>query len=114
MGLRGPKKGSKYKCTQEAAMFRDYLRKKMLEAKAEIVESMIQKAKGCPIIDKKDETGERIFDLPPDSRAFDSICDQAFGKVPQPIEGSGEDGEFLHKVIATQEQISRFAKRHVK
>jgi len=33
----------------------------------------------------------------PDGKAIDSMLDRAFGKATQPVEGSGENGEFIFK-----------------
>lgn len=94
----GRPKGMKNKSTIETEAFRAYLRQKISEAAEELIEAMVTKAKGCAIIDKKDDTGERIYDLPPDPQAFKVLMDYSHGKKNDvKVEGPGENGEFVIK-----------------
>ena len=99
MGKRGPKKGAVYEKNKDAEQIRLFFRQRISEEKEALVNAMVDKAKGCAIIDKKDDTGERIYDLPPDPQAFKALMEHGIGKPPQPIEGTGEDGELIVKVI---------------
>jgi hypothetical protein len=94
MGLRGPKKGVKYRCTVEKERIRDAIRSIVEREVREMVERQIDRAKGCAIIDKKDDTGERIYDLPPDPAAFKTLIEQAIGKAPQALDITS-DGDRL-------------------
>lgn len=56
-----------------------------------ILESMHEKARGVAIIDKKDDTGERIFDLPPDPVAAKLLIEHAIGKPPEALDITSGD-----------------------
>lgn len=85
---------------QGAGFPKGKLKQKTLEKKAEreiifsfvserltgILEAMHSKAVGCAIIDKKDDTGERIFDLPPDEKAAKLLLEYAYGKPQQYVD----------------------------
>lgn len=88
----GPKKGAKYKKTLEKEAFRAIFMEKMREKFGDIIDAQIELAKGIAIIDKKDDTGERIFDRPPSAEAGKNLIEQTMGKAPQHIEVSGKDG----------------------
>lgn len=82
----GPKKGTHYKKTLEKRAEREIIFSFVSERLAGILEAMHSKAVGCAIIDKKDDTGERIFDLPPDEKAAKLLLEYAYGKPQQYVD----------------------------
>lgn len=92
MGKRGPTLGVKYQKTIEAEAIREYWRARLAEEQEPLFQAMLDKAKGCAIIDKKDDTGERIYDLPPDPQAFKVLVEHSIGKPPDKHEITGPKG----------------------
>ena len=58
----------------------------MREKFSAIIDAQVELACGIAIIDKKDDTGERIFDRPPSAEAGKYLSEQTMGKAPQPID----------------------------
>lgn len=82
----GPKKGTHFNKTLEKRAEMETIRKFVSERLTGILEAMHNKAVGCAIIDKKDDTGERIFDLPPDEKAAKLLLEYAYGKPQQYVD----------------------------
>jgi len=76
----GPKWGAKKKKTLEKEWFRQRFMERMKEEWDKVIDAQIELAKGIAIIDKTDDTGERIFDRPPSSDAGKHLMEQTMGK----------------------------------
>lgn len=99
MALRGhgPPKGTKYKKTIDAELIREYWRKRVAEDQSPLYEAMANKAKGCEAIDKR-KPGRLVYELPPDPSAFDALMKHVMPRLPQQVQGSGDEGEIIIKV----------------
>lgn len=82
----GYPKGRKNIQTLEKEAFRAIFMEKMREKFGDVIDAQIELACGIAIIDKKDDTGERIFDRPPSAEAGKYITEQAMGKALQSID----------------------------
>lgn len=79
-------KGAKAKKTLEKEAFRAIFMERMREKFNDIIDAQIELACGVAIIDKKDDTGERIFDRPPSAEAGKYLTEQAMGKALQSVD----------------------------
>lgn len=79
-------KGKVLDKTIEKRIEMEVIRSFVSERLTGILEAMHSKAVGCAIIDKKDDTGERIFDLPPDEKAAKLLLEYAYGKPQQYVD----------------------------
>lgn len=96
----GKPKGSKDAKTLEKEAYRAIFMEKMREKFSDVIDAQIELACGIAIIDKKDDTGERIFDRPPSAEAGKFLAEQTMGKAPQRVEMSGPDGGPIETVNA--------------
>lgn len=88
----GKPKGSKDKKTLEKELFRKRFMEKMQDEWDEIIESQVRLAKGVLV---QDAEGEPVYRKPPDGQTGKNLLEQTMGKPVQPVEGSGENGEFI-------------------
>lgn len=108
MGLRGPQEGAIYAKTIAKQAMRQRIYDFVNERLDGILESMHEKARGVAIIDKKDDTGERIFDLPPDPVAAKLLIEHAIGKPPEALDitsGGEKLGIQVSEVIAKKNKL---------
>ena len=56
-----------------------------------ILTALLERAVGVAIIDKKDDTGEKIYDLPPDPTAAKILLEHAMGKAPESLDVTSGD-----------------------
>lgn len=89
----GPKKGTKQYRTLEKEAFRKIFMEKMREKFEDVIDAQIELACGIAIIDKKDDTGERIFDRPPSAEAGKYLTEQTMGKALQNIDVTSKGNE---------------------
>lgn len=82
----GRPKGSKDMKTLEKKWFREQFMARMKTEWDSVIDAQIELAKGIAIIDKKDDTGERIFDRPPDSSAGKNLIEQTMGKASDSLD----------------------------
>lgn len=88
----GPKKGQKFAKTLERELFRKRFMEKMRERWDEIIDAQIDLAKGYALIDRSDETGNRVFEQRPDATAGKNLIDQTMGKAIDRVDVTS-DGE---------------------
>jgi hypothetical protein len=94
-----PKKGAKYAKTKDAEAIREYWRGQIAKDQEVLYNAMLNKAKGV-LLQTEDNKGQTIYkELPPDPNAFKALIEHGLGKAPQPIEGTGENGEIVIKTI---------------
>lgn len=103
----GRKVGSKTKKTLEKLLARDRIREFVTANLDPILEAMKEKALGVTVVDKKDPTGVRVYDLPPDPNAAKLLFEHGIGKPQENLDLTTKG-----RPLATPEQIIRFAKRH--
>lgn len=94
----GPAKGTKQYMTLEKEAFRAIFMEKMREKFSAIIDAQVELACGIAIIDKKDDSGERIFDRAPSAEAGKYLSEQTMGKAPQPIDLTSQ-GDKLGSLI---------------
>ena len=96
----GAKKGLPFAKTLKKRMIRERIQKFVEDNLDPLLQAQLERALGCPIIDKKDDTGERIYDLPPSADSAKLLIEHAAGKAPQSIDitSKGESLKFLTDV----------------
>ena len=85
-------KGQKARKTIEKELFRQRFMEKMRERWDEIIDAQIDLAKGFALIDKSDDTGNRIFEKAPDASAGKNLMDQTMGRAIERVDVTS-DGE---------------------
>lgn len=112
MALGGKRPGAgrkKGKANLEHEVMRAFIREKVIAEKEELIDSQLQKARGCWALDKKDGTGDKIYEIPPDPNAFKVLMEHGFGKPRQDVDITS-GGKSLAE--PRPEQLERFARRH--
>lgn len=79
----GPKKGFKWKSTIAKTEYRKRFLARVGGRWDEIIDAKIARAVGVTVLDKKDEKGNRVYDLPPDSQSNKDITDQVMGRASE-------------------------------
>lgn len=82
----GRPKGKKNRSTIEAEEFRAFIRQEIEKEKGDIIKSQIDAAKGFWALDKKEDTGDRIYEVPPNPAAFKNLMEHGFGKPRQDVD----------------------------
>jgi len=104
----GMPKGKKCLKTLEREAFRARYIARIAPEWDKIIEAELDLAKGFALIDKKDDTGERIYDRPPSVDAIKNIKAEIMGKPMDSVKlsGEGENGEIL---VSSPESLAKYA-----
>lgn len=106
---KGPKPGAVYDKTLEKRAMREKTYAFVNEHLTHILTALLERAVGIAIIDKKDDTGEKIYDLPPDPAAAKILLEHAMGKAPESVDvttGGAQLGIQISEVIALKNKLN--------
>lgn len=93
----GRPKGRKNGSTLDAEAIRDYWRAQIAKDQQELYQAMKNKAVGVMV--QMEKMGMQVYkEFPPDPAAFKALTDH-LPKLPQPVSGTGDNGEIVHKVL---------------
>ncbi len=87
----GPQKGVSYNKTIVKRLELEKITSFVSERLTPILQALYEKGVGCAIIDKKDDTGEKIFDLPPNENALRLLLEYGYGKPSQAVDVTSGD-----------------------
>lgn len=110
MALGGKRPGAgrpKGKESLEKEALRKVLQNFVAVHMAEILNGLLERARGCQAQKKDNQGKDIVYDLPPDPSASKVLLDHSMGKPPESLDLSNKDGSLRD---ATPEQVARLSK----